>query len=54
VLTEGVLIGLLSLPLSYLLSWPLTLALGKAVVMGIAGVAPSPVYLLGRRSPGPG
>lgn len=45
VLTEGVLIGLLSLPLSYLLSWPLTLALGKAVVMGIAGVTPQPVYL---------
>ena len=45
VLTEGVLIGLLSLPLSYLLSWPLTLALGKAVVMGIAGVTPQPIYL---------
>jgi len=47
VITEGLLTALLSLPLSYLLSWPLTLVLGKAVVMGITGLAPEPVYQLG-------
>jgi putative ABC transport system permease protein len=47
VITEGLLTALLSLPLSYLLSWPLTLMLGKAVVMGITGLAPEPVYQLG-------
>jgi len=47
VMTEGLLIGLLSLPLSYLLSWPLTLALGGGVVKGITGIAPEPVYLPG-------
>jgi putative ABC transport system permease protein len=44
VMTEGLLVGLLSLPLSYLLSWPLTLLLGKGVVMGITSLAPEPVY----------
>lgn len=44
VITEGLLTALLSLPLSYLLSWPLTLALGKAVVVGITSLAPDPVY----------
>jgi putative ABC transport system permease protein len=47
VITEGLLVGLLSLPLAYLLSWPLTLVLGKAVVMGITAIAPEPVYRLG-------
>jgi putative ABC transport system permease protein len=47
VITEGLLVGLLSLPLSYLLSWPLTLALGKVLVTGITGIAPQPVYRLG-------
>jgi putative ABC transport system permease protein len=46
VITEGLLTALLSLPLSYLLSWPLTLVLGKAVVMGITSLAPEPVYQL--------
>ena len=44
VMTEGLLVGLLSLPLSYLLSWPLTLALGRTVVMGITGLTPQPIY----------
>ena len=47
VMTDGLLVGLLSLPLAYLLSWPLTLVLGKAVVMGITSLAPQPVYRLG-------
>jgi putative ABC transport system permease protein len=47
VIIEGLLVALLSLPLSYLLAWPLTLALGKAVVTGITGIAPQPVYRLG-------
>jgi putative ABC transport system permease protein len=46
VITEGLLTALLSLPLSYLLSWPLTLVLGKAVVTGITGLSPEPVYQL--------
>lgn len=46
VIIEGLLTALLSLPISYLLSWPLTLLLGKAVVMGITGLAPEPVYRL--------
>jgi putative ABC transport system permease protein len=46
VMTEGLLVGLLSLPLSFLLSWPLTLALGKAMVTGITGIAPEPIYRL--------
>ena len=46
VMTEGLLVSLLSLPLSYLLSWPLTLLLGKGVVTGITGLPPEPVYRL--------
>jgi putative ABC transport system permease protein len=46
VMIEGLLVGLLSLPLSYLLSWPLTLGLGKGMVTGITGITPQPVYRL--------
>jgi putative ABC transport system permease protein len=46
VMTEGLLVSLLSLPLSYLLAWPLTALLGKGVVTGITGFAPDPVYRL--------
>jgi putative ABC transport system permease protein len=46
VMTEGLLTALLSLPLSYLLSWPLTLILGKTLVMGITSLAPEAVYRL--------
>jgi ABC-type lipoprotein release transport system permease subunit len=46
-MAEGLLTALLSLPLSYLLSWPLTLVLGQALVMGITSHPPDPVYLFG-------
>jgi putative ABC transport system permease protein len=47
VLTEGLLIGLFSLPLAWLLAWPLTLAMGQIVVVATIGFTPPLIYLPG-------
>ena len=44
VLSEGLLIGLFSLPLAWLLAWPLTAALGQVLVTAISGVHPVLIY----------
>jgi len=45
ILTEGLLIGLLSLPLAWLLAWPLTLLLGETLVVSTVGFVPPLIYL---------
>lgn len=45
VLTEGLLIALFSLPLAWLLAWPLTLAMGQIVVVATIGFVPPLIYL---------
>lgn len=45
VLTEGLLIALFSLPFAWLLAWPLTLAMGRMVVVATIGFAPPLIYL---------
>ncbi len=45
ILTEGLLIGLLSLPLAWLLAWPLTLLLGETLVVSTVGFIPPLIYL---------
>ena len=45
VLTEGLLIALISLPFAWLLAWPLTLAMGQVVVLAMVGFVPTLIYL---------
>jgi putative ABC transport system permease protein len=45
VLTEGLLIALISLPFAWLLAWPLTLAMGRVVVFATIGFIPPLIYL---------
>lgn len=47
ILTEGLLIALLSLPFAWLLAWPLTLAMGQIVVVATIGFIPPLIYLPG-------